>query len=146
MVIRNGITTHITHDLLLLPHSNYFSSSYSFRDISLSTQGISIDRKFYPSSPAFGVTKVYYVCGLSLLVNLVVLTGYQRVTDNRYNGRTGKPYRTMHIVMDLHPHSSSSSLWTKGRIRGIHRVKWRHISVVAMRSPFCRSTRRTVCT
>ena len=26
-----------------------------------------------------------------------------------------------------------------------HRVKWRHISVVAMRSPFCRSTRRTVC-
>jgi len=27
----------------------------------------------------------------------------------------------------------------------IHRVKWRHISVVAMRSPFCRSTRRTVC-
>jgi len=27
----------------------------------------------------------------------------------------------------------------------IHRVKWRRISVVAMRSPFCRSTRRTVC-
>ena len=27
----------------------------------------------------------------------------------------------------------------------IHRVKWRHTSVVAMRSPFCRSTRRTVC-
>jgi len=27
----------------------------------------------------------------------------------------------------------------------IHRVKWRHISVVSMRSPFCRSTRRTVC-
>ena len=27
----------------------------------------------------------------------------------------------------------------------IHRVKWRHISVVAMRSPFCKSTRRTVC-
>jgi len=27
----------------------------------------------------------------------------------------------------------------------IHRVKWRHISVVAMRSPFCRSTRHTVC-
>jgi len=29
----------------------------------------------------------------------------------------------------------------------INRVKWRHISVVAMRSPFCRSTRRrpTVC-
>jgi len=26
-----------------------------------------------------------------------------------------------------------------------HRVKWRHISEVAMRSPFCRSTRRTVC-
>jgi len=27
----------------------------------------------------------------------------------------------------------------------IHRVKWRHICVVAMRSPFCRSTHRTVC-
>jgi len=27
----------------------------------------------------------------------------------------------------------------------MHRVKWRHISVVAMQSPFCRSTRRTVC-
>jgi len=26
----------------------------------------------------------------------------------------------------------------------IHRVKWRHISVVAMRSPFCRSTRRSL--
>jgi len=26
-----------------------------------------------------------------------------------------------------------------------YRVKWRHISVVAMRSPFCRSTRRTMC-
>jgi len=27
----------------------------------------------------------------------------------------------------------------------ILRAKWRHISVVAMRSPFCRSTRRTAC-
>jgi len=27
----------------------------------------------------------------------------------------------------------------------IHRVKWRHIFVVAMRSPFCRSTGHTVC-
>jgi len=31
------------------------------------------------------------------------------------------------------------------KVTTIHRVKWRHISVVAMRSPFCRSTRRTVC-
>jgi len=27
----------------------------------------------------------------------------------------------------------------------IHRLKWRHISVVAVRSPFCRSKRCTVC-
>jgi len=27
----------------------------------------------------------------------------------------------------------------------IHKVKWRHISVVAMWSSFCRSTSRTVC-
>jgi len=32
-----------------------------------------------------------------------------------------------------------------GLVDLIHRVKWRHISVVAMRSPFCGSTRRTVC-
>ena len=31
-----------------------------------------------------------------------------------------------------------------GRVLSIHRVKWRHISVVAMRSPFCRSTRHTM--
>jgi len=49
----------------------------------------------------------------------------------------------------------SSAVWTATNTythtytcttdRPIHRVKWRHISVVAIRSPFCRSTRRTVC-
>jgi len=31
------------------------------------------------------------------------------------------------------------------QVCNIHRVKWRHIFVVAMWSPFCRSTHRTVC-
>jgi len=49
------------------------------------------------------------------------------------------PIRSQH-----HPNDAifANTLCTS---RTIHRVKWRHISVVAMRLPFCRSTRRTVC-
>jgi len=47
----------------------------------------------------------------------------------------GFGFRTPHVIW-------KSETFSELRI---HRVKWRHISVVAMRSPFCRSTRRTVC-
>jgi len=59
---------------------------------------------------------------------------------------TGKLYRIWMVWTMTHCHTSWSwcpELWESQVI--IHRVKWRHISVVAMRSPFCRSTHRTVC-
>jgi len=45
----------------------------------------------------------------------------------------------------MEPRLYTSSVQLQGEQNGTQRVKWRHISVVAMRSPFCRSTRRTVC-
>ena len=81
-----------------------------------------------------------------------------RKTKRRYQARwhagkhdvTGRcfkatSHRSCSLDWSLYRKKCTTVRFKTSRHSSMHRVKWRHISVVAMRSPFCRSTRRTAC-